>query len=439
MSAMAVGVWSFPVLLALIFLRVPIAAAMFGVGVVGSWLVTGRWTPILAQLKFLPYDTFASYSLSIIPLFLLMGQFAARGGLSQALFRAAAAYLGRLRGGLAMAAVGACAGFGAVCGSSLATAATVGQVALPELKARGYGERLATGALAAGGTLGILIPPSVVLVLYALIAEQNIAKLFAAAMVPGVLAMLGYWLTIALVARLSPDQAGAPVAVDAAERRAALLGVWPVAALFVAVIGGIYGGVFTPTEAAAVGAVGAGALAWARGGLGWRALGDALADAAAGTGMIFMIVLGAAVYAAFLASTQAPQAAAAWVAALEVSPWAVLCAILLAYLVFGCVMDSLSMILLTVPIFFPVVMALDLGLAPEEQALWFGVLALVAVEVGLITPPVGLNLFVIRGLSGAPIATVWRGAAPFVLSDLARIALMVAFPGLTLWLVRVLW
>jgi len=438
-SALAIGLWSFPVVLALIFLRIPIGLAMLGVGVIGSALVTGRWTPILAQLKSLPYETFSSYSLSIVPLFLLMGQFATKGGMSAALFRAASAWIGHKRGGVAMAAVGACAGFGAICGSSLATAATMGQVALPELKRHGYSDALATGALAAGGTLGILIPPSVVLVIYALLTEQNIAKLFVAAMAPGVLAMLGYMLTIALYVRLRPGAAGLARKADAMARRAALLAVWPVLAVFVVVIGGIYAGLFTPTEGAAVGAAGTGLIALARGGLGWRALGEALSATAVTTGMIFFIVLGAAVYNAFLASTQAPQTAAAWIGGLGFGPWTILTMILLAYLAFGCVMDSLSMILLTVPIFFPVVAALDFGLTPEETALWFGVLVLVVVEVGLITPPVGMNLFIINAMAGgAPLSATFRGAAPFVLSDIARVCLLVAFPAITLGLVRAL-
>ena len=440
MSNLEIGIWSFPALLALIFLRVPIGLAMLGVGVVGSWLATGRWTPILAQLKSLPYDTFSSYSLSIVPLFLVMGQFASRGGMSAALFRAAAALIGHRRGGMGMAAIGACAGFGAICGSSLATAATMGQVALPELKRRGYSDALATGALAAGGTLGILIPPSVVLVIYAIITEQNIAKLFAAAMIPGLLAAAGYMAAIALYVRVAPGAAGGAPRADRAERVAALVAVWPVAAIFLLVIGGIYAGVFTPTEGAAVGAFLAGAVALANGGLGLRGLADSLSATAVSTGMIFLIVLGAAVYNAFLASTQAPQTLAAWIAALGWSPLAVLAAILLAYLAFGCVMDSLSMILLTVPIFFPVVMLLDFGLSQEETALWFGVLVLVVVEVGLITPPVGMNLFVINAMArGAPMSATFRGAAPFVASDILRVVILVAFPALTLGLVRLLW
>ncbi len=440
MTSLELGLWSFPVLLAMIFLRIPIGLAMLIVGFFGTWLVTGSWVPILAQLKSLTYSTFSNYSLSIVPLFLLMGQFATRGGMSKALFKAAETWLGHRKGGVAMAAVGACGGFGAICGSSLATAATMGQVALPELKRYGYSGALATGCLAAGGTLGILIPPSVVLVIYAILTEQNIIKLFMAAMVPGVLAALGYMLTIAIYVRLKPDSAGHREPADYGERFSALIAVWPVLVIFAVVIGGIYLGWFTPTEGAAVGAAGTGLVALLNGGLNWRGLGECITGTATSTGMIFFIVLGAAVYNGFLAFSQLPQETANMVAAAGFSPWLVLLAILLCYLVFGCVMDSLSMILLTIPIFFPIVSALDFGLPAEEMALWFGIVVLITVEVGLITPPVGMNLFVINSLAkDVPLSVTYGGALPFVLSDMIRIAILVAFPAITLGLVRLLY
>lgn len=440
MTSLELGLWSFPLLLALIFLRVPIGLAMLLIGFFGTWLVTGSWTPILAQLKGLTYDTFSNYSLSIVPLFLLMGQFATRGGMSQALFKAAETWLGHRRGGVAMAAVGACAGFGAICGSSLATAATMGQVALPELRRYGYSGALATGCLAAGGTLGILIPPSVVLVIYAILTEQNIIKLFLAAMLPGALAALGYMITIAVYVRLKPDSAGQREPAAFGERLAALISVWPVLLIFLLVIGGIYLGWFTPTEGAAVGAAGTGLIALINGGLGWRGLGKCITGTAISTGMIFFIVLGAVVYNGFLAFSQLPQEAALTIATMGVSPWLVLVVILLCYLVFGCVMDSLSMILLTIPIFFPIVSALDFGLPAEEMALWFGVIVLIVVEVGLITPPVGMNLFVINSMApDVPLSRTYGGALPFVLSDMIRVAILVLFPTLTLGLVRLLY
>jgi C4-dicarboxylate transporter DctM subunit len=438
-SSIELAVWSFPVLLALIFVRVPIGLAMLLVGAVGSAMVNASWLQIMAQLKFLAYETFSNYSLSIIPLFLLMGQFATRGGMSEALFRAAEAWLGHRRGGVAMAAVGACAGFGAICGSSLATAATMGQVALPELRRFGYSGALSTGCLAAGGTLGILIPPSVILVIYAILTEQNIAKLFVAAFVPGILAALGYMLVIAIYVRLYPQSAGSRDRAGMSERARALVTVWPVLLVFLLVIGGIYLGIFTPTEGAAIGAAGTGLIALFRGGLGWRSLLDAVLQTAVATGMIFFIVLGAAVFNTFLAFSQLPQAAAQWVVESGFSPWTVLTLVLLCYLAFGCVMDSLSMILLTIPIFFPMVAVLDFGLGPEEFAIWFGILVLIVVEVGLITPPVGMNLYVINSMAErVPMGATFRGALPFVTSDIVRVIILAAFPGITLLALRLL-
>ncbi|WP_186395884.1 TRAP transporter large permease [Stappia sp. TSB10GB4] len=440
MSSLEYGLWSIPVLLLLIFLRLPIGLVMLMVGIAGTTLVTGSTVPILAQLKSLVYSTFSNYSLSIVPLFLLMGQFATRGGMSRALFRAAETMVGHRRGGVAMAAVAACGGFGAICGSSLATAATMGQVALPEMRRCGYSGALSTACLAAGGTLGILIPPSVVLVIYAILTEQNIAKLFVAAFIPGILAALGYMLTVSLYVRLRPGSAGSRDKASGAERIAALIAVWPVMVIFVAVIGGIYSGVFTPTEGAAVGAAGTGIVALLNGGLDRKGLVESFLSTASATGMIFFIVLGATVYNGFLAFSQLPQQSAAYVAGLGLSPWTVLVVILICYLIFGCIMDSLSMILLTIPIFFPIVAALDFGLPPEEFALWFGIIVLIVVEVGLITPPVGMNLFVINSMApNVPLSQTFRGVVPFIASDIVRVAILVLFPGLTLALVRLLY
>ncbi|WP_422366933.1 TRAP transporter large permease [Pelagibius sp.] len=437
MSGLALSGLAFAVMLGLIFLRMPIGAAMLLTGLTGTWIVTGSLTPVLAQMKSLTYDTFSSYSLSIVPLFLLMGQFAAKSGMSESLFRATADWLGHRRGGVAMAAVGACAGFGAVCGSSLATAATMGQVALPEMRRLRYSPALSTGVLAAGGTLGILIPPSVILVIYAILTEQNIIKMFAAALVPGLLAAAGYMITVAVYVRLWPDAASTARRVPYTQRLRTLVGVWPVVAIFALVIGGIYLGWFTPTEAAAIGAAATGIYALAVGRLSRRDFVDCVLAAASATAMIFFIVLGAQTLNTFLALTQTPQAAADWVIQSGLSPWMVLTLILACYLAFGCVMDSLSMILLTIPIFFPIVMALDFGLSPEETAIWFGVLALMVVEIGLITPPVGLNLFIIHSLAGdIPMGQTYRGVAPFIVSDVIRIVILVAFPFITLGLMR---
>ncbi|MEO1549909.1 MAG: TRAP transporter large permease [Pseudomonadota bacterium] len=436
MSDFALGLWSFPVLLVLIFLRIPIALAMLAVGFGGVWMVMGSSMMMMSQLKHVPFGTFSSYSLSIVPLFLLMGQFAALGGISAALFKAAETWLGHKRGGVAMAAVGACAGFGSICGSSLATAATMGQTALPELRKYGYSGQLATGALAAGGTLGILIPPSVILVIYAILTEQNIAKLFVAALIPGLLAAFGYMAAIWVYVTLNPEAAASRPRVPYRARFRALIPVWPVLLIFLLVVGGIYSGAFTPTEAAAVGAAGTGLLASVSGKMRWQGLKEAVLNTAQSTGMIFLIILGAALFNTFMALTGVPQKAAEAVGTLGLSPWLILAGVLLLYLVFGCVMDSLSMVLLTVPIFFPIMSALDFGMSATDFGLWFGILVLIVVEVGLITPPVGMNLFVINAMAkDIPIGQTFKGALPFVLTDLVRVVILVAFPGLTLGLV----
>jgi C4-dicarboxylate transporter DctM subunit len=437
MSGIELAAWSFPILLLMIFIRIPIGLSMMVCGLVGAWLIYGSPTPILNQLKQVTYSTFSSYSLSVIPLFLLMGQFAALGGLSQALFKAAEAWIGHRKGGVAMSAVGACAGFGAICGSSLATAATMGQVALPELKRAGYAGGISTATLAAGGTLGVLIPPSVVLVIYAVLTEQNIAKLFLAAFVPGILAAIGYMIVVSIYARLKPEEMGSLPPKPMKERWAATAKVWPVLVIFAVVVGGIYTGLFTPTEGAAVGAFGTGVAAWMSGGLNGKTLKGAIVGTAIATGMIFMIVLGAGVYNTFLALSQLPQAAADMVGGSGLSPMTVLVAVLLIYIVLGCFMDSLSMMLLTLPVFFPIVTALDFGLSPEEFAIWFGILVLIVVEVGLITPPVGMNLLVINAMAkDVPIMSTYKAVMPFVLSDLIRTVLLVMFPSITLFVLR---
>ena len=440
MSNFDAGLLSFVILLLLILLRMPIGLAMFSVGMCGLFYVNGGTTAGLARLKSETYGTFSSYSLSIVPMFLLMGQFATLGGMSQALFKAAESWLGHLRGGVAIAAIGACAGFGAICGSSLATAATMGQVALPEMKRYGYSGGFSSATLAAGGTLGILIPPSVILVIYAILAEQNIAKLFLAAFIPGILAAIGYMITISIYVRMNPDAAGVREAVPMQERIRSLIDVLPVLIVFLVVVGGIYLGLFTPTEGAAVGAAGTGLIALINGGLKGKAWFDSFYATAKSTAMIFFIVLGAAVYNGFLALTQVPQELANWVVESGFNPWVVLVMILVLYLIFGCVMDSLSMILLTIPIFFPIVSSLDFGLNPEEFAIWFGIIVLIVVEVGLITPPVGMNLFVINSMDReTPIVQTYKAVTYFVASDMIRVALLVIFPSISLILLRVMY
>ena len=429
----------FAALLLLIALRAPVGLAMLLVGAGGYLSIVDAGT-LLNYLKTTPYHLFANYTLSVIPLFILMGALAERGGLARDLFDAANALFGRRPGGMAMGVIGASACFGAVCGSSVATTATIGRAALPELKRFGYDPGLATGTVAVGGTLGILIPPSVILVVYAISTEQNIAKLFMAALVPGLLATLFYVLTIAVLTRLRPALAPPGGGVDAAERRRVLLNVIPVLLIAVVVIGGIYGGVFTPTESAAIGCVATLAVGLARRTLGGADVRGALLATAETTAMIFVILLGAEVFNAFLALSQAPDLLALWIGEQDFPPYGVLALLLFAYIVLGAVMDELAMILLTLPVFFPVVTALDFGLATtEETAIWFGVLVLVVVGIGLTAPPIGLNVFVVSSLAReVPIARTYRGVLPFLTTDVARLALLVAFPALSLWLVRAL-
>jgi C4-dicarboxylate transporter, DctM subunit len=439
MTGVEFGFVMFGVMLVLLAIRVPIGIAMLATGVAGYVTMTG-WAPLLNYLKTVAYGRYSVYDLSVVPMFLLMGQFASRGGLSKSLFDAANALIGHWRGGVAMAAIGACAAFGAICGSSLATAATMGQVALPELRRLRYEPALATGTLAAGGTLGILIPPSVVLVIYAILAEQNIAKLFMAAFVPGILAAIGYLIAIAVYVRLKPGSGPSGEFAPWHVRLKALRDVWPVLLLFLAVIGGIYGGVFTPTEAAAIGTVGALFFAVWLGRMRWRGLVECLYGTAEATGMIFLILLGADVLNVFLALTQMPVELAKWVGGTGLSPLVVLFLIIGIYLILGCLMDSLSMILLTVPIFLPIIMGFDyFGLNPTDKAIWFGIIALMVVEIGLITPPVGMNVYIINSLArDVPMAETFRGVVPFLISDVVRVTLLVFFPILSLWLVRTL-
>lgn len=428
----------FAALLGLLALRCPIGLAMLVVGCAGYAHIIDT-TRLLAYLKTTPFFLFANYTLSVIPLFILMGALAERGGLARDLFVAANALAGHKRGGLAMAVIGACAGFGAVCGSSVATTATFGRAALPELRRYGAAPGFATGTIAVGGVLGILIPPSVVLVVYAISTEQNIAKLFMAALIPGLLATAFYILTIAVVVRRRPELCPGGPRVPAEERRAALLNVIPVLLIALVVVGGIYGGVFTPTESAAVGCAATLLTGLARRTLAPRAVIEALKATAETTAMIFAILLGAEVFNAFLALSQAPDLLAVWVADQGFPPLGVLCAFLFVYIVLGAVMDELAMMLLTLPVFFPVITALDFGLTSEETAIWFGILVLIVVGIGLTAPPIGLNVFVVSGLArDVPIGEIYRGVLPYLVTDFARLGLCVAFPALSLALVRLL-
>jgi TRAP-type C4-dicarboxylate transport system permease large subunit len=459
-------------MMVLAFLRLPIALAMGLVGVVGyAYMRDWSWTAALASVQTKIYETGRNYTLSVVPLFILMGNFVTRAGMSQELFRAAYAFIGHLRGGLAMATIVGCAGFGAICGSSIATAATFAKVAYPSMKRFGYSDALATGAIAAGGTLGILIPPSTIMVIYGIMTGTSIGKLFAAGILPGILATLLLCGAVQYVSWRDPKAgprgerlswkerlatleglawfAGVGVAVIGATQLgwlpsddAAVLGalavfglsliykgITSVVALFVLVMGGIYGGVFTAVEGAGVGAFGAMVFALARGTLSWGSLYAALVESARTTSMLFMILIGALMFAEFVNITSMPTDLKDFVTRFQISPIMVVAVIMVIYVLLGTAMEELSMILLTVPIFFPLIV--HLGMDP----LWFGVLIVCVVEIGLISPPVGMNLFVLKTLlPGVATSTVFRGVLPFMAADCVRLAILIAFPVISLYL-----
>ncbi len=439
MSGTTIGLMGFGCLLAMLAVRVHIAMAMFITGS-GIYLVLngGETASLLYTLNNLVYARVSNYDLAVIPLFILMGQFATHGGLSKALFKAASTLVGHWRGGLAMAATAACAAFGAICGSSLATAATMGQVALPELKAHGYSGKLSTATLAASGTLGIMIPPSVPLVIYAVLTQESIGKLFVAAVVPGIIAALGYLLVIAIIVRRDPTAGPAGEKTPFADMIKAQINIIPVVMVFLVVIVGIYGGWANPTEAASIGAAACGILACLTGGMRTKGMLASIYGTAHATGMIFMVLIGADLLNSSLALSQMPTELATWVQQSGLAPLLVLSCILIIYIILGCVMDSLAMILLTIPIFYPVVMGLDFfGMPVEDKSIWFGILALMVVEIGLVHPPVGMNLYVINKLAkDVPMKDTALGVMPFLASDFIRIVVLVFVPGLCLGLVH---
>jgi tripartite ATP-independent transporter DctM subunit len=438
MSGPAIAALGFVAMLLLIAARMPVGLAMLTIGSAGYVYFAGL-PAFLSYMNSTPFYLFSNYTLSVIPLFILMGAVAERSGLSTKLFTAAASLVGHRRGGMAMAVIGACTAFGAICGSSVATTATFARTSLPELARYRYAPRLAAGTVAVGGTLGILIPPSIILVVYAITTEQNIAKLFKAALIPGLMAALFYCLVIALIVRRSPEAGPAHARVGGAKRVKALLTVWPVLLLAVVVVGGIYGGVFTPTEGAGVGAVAMLLIAVTQRALDWAKFKECLLQTAETSAMIFAIVLGSEVFEGFLALSQLPARAAALVGETGWPAFAVIAMLMLIYILLGAVMDELAMILLTLPVFFPIVMALDFGLPAEETAIWFGILVLIVVGIGLVAPPIGLNVFVVAAIAReVPIASVYRGVLPFIAADIVRLSLVVTFPALALWLVRVL-
>jgi len=428
MSPSAVtGLVGIGILLVLLFSRIHIGIGMGLVGFVGFAYLKGLSSG-LGLLKTVPYSTFSQYSLSVIPLFMLMGAFTFAAGLSEDLYETAHKWLGQLRAGLAMATVGACACFAAISGSSLATAATLGTVTLPEMKRYKYDPALAAGSVAAGGSIGILIPPSVILILYGIITEQSIGKLFLAGFTPGVLEAVFYMITIVILANLNPSIGPPGPKTTFRDKMFSLAKTWESIVLFVLVIGGIYLGVFTPTEAAGFGALVAFFFAVFKKRLNWLNFRECLVSTAKNAGMLFVIIMGAMLLGYFLSVSRIPFELASFVTGIEVNRYVILIFILLLFLLLGCVMDTMAIVLLTVPIFYPVIV--ELGFHP----IWFGILVVRTAEMGLITPPVGLNVFIIRGISNIPMEIIFRGILPFLMADVCHVALLIALPQISLFL-----
>jgi len=428
MTPFTVGLIAIVILCILLISRMPIGFAMAVVGIAG-FAYLGGINAAHGVLRTTPYATFADYGLSVIPLFILMGQFCFFAGLSKDLYDTAYSWLGQLPGGLGMATVGACTGFAAVSGSSLATAATMGAVALPEMRRYKYDPALATGCVAAGGSIGILIPPSIVFILYGIITEQSIGKLFLAGLIPGLLESVSYIITIYILCKINPRLGPRSPKMSFIQKIASLKNTWVVLLLFVLVMGGLYMGVFSPTEAAGVGAFGAFIFGIARRRFSWQTFNSSLIEAGKTTAMLFIIILGATILNHFLALSRLPFELAHITAGIVANRYIILGGILLIYFVLGCVMDSVAIMILITPIFFPVV--ISLGFNP----IWFGVLMVRACEIGMITPPVGLNVFVLRGVAkDVPMYTIFRGVIPFLIADIFNVALLIAIPQLSLLL-----
>jgi tripartite ATP-independent transporter DctM subunit len=412
----------------LAFLRIPLALAMSLVGLVGLGLMRG-WVPAFASTSQVIFETGFQYVLSVIPLFVLMGNFVARAGMARELYTAANAFVGHRRGGLAMASIIASGGFGAICGSSIATAATMTRVAYPEMKRHGYRDTLAAGAIASGGTLGILIPPSTILVIYGIITETDIGKLFIAGILPGLVAITCLCLAVIVITWRDPSAGPPGERATWAQRWAAVRGIWGVVVLFALVIGGIYGGVFTATEGAGVGAAGAFLFALLRGTLSWKTLAQILLESTRTTAMLFTILIGAMIFSSFVNFTSMPGDLRDWLLQFSPHPIMVVAAMMAIYVALGLVMEELSMVLLTIPVFFPVIVGL--GFDP----VWFGILIVTVVEIGMISPPVGMNLFVMNSLlPDVKLTDIFRGVWPFVLADIVRLCILIAFPAIALWL-----
>jgi tripartite ATP-independent transporter DctM subunit len=428
MSADAVAILGFVALFVLMLLRVPVGMAMGLVGVTGYSYLVGPG-PALKLVGQTSMRTVTDYTFGVIPMFMLMGALVSVSGVSRELFKAANSMIGHLRGGLGVATVVACGGFAAICGSSVATAATFSAVAYPEMRRFNYPQSFSTGVIAAGGTLGAILPPSTVLAVYAILTQQDIGKLFMAGIVPGILAMAMYVLTIAIIVKLRPDWLPGGEVKPWSERFKDLRNVWAPLVLFVFVIGGLYGGFFTPTEAGGVGASGAFILGLVRRKLDGPKIREALLSATRTAAAVFTVLIGALLFGYFLTITQSPQKLTEFLTGLGIGRYGVLALIMLMYLVLGCLMDAMAMIILTVPIIFPVIV--HLGLDP----IWFGVIIVMTVELGLIHPPVGMNVFVIKSVvKDVSFTTIFKGVLPFIVTDIVRLVILIAFPVIALWL-----
>jgi len=429
---MTEALFGFGAMLLLVLLQVPVAFAMALIGVLGlAWI--RNWPSAYTLVGSVVQESGFQYLLSVVPLFILMGNLITQSRLSRELYAAAYAFLGHRKGGLAMSTIVACGGFGAVCGSSLATTATMSKVAYPEMRELGYDKALASGSIAAGGTLGILIPPSVVMVIYAILTQQSIGKMFAAGILPGLLAIGLYLLAVRWTIWRRPGSGPRGERKGWPQRAQALREVWGVLLLFAVVMGGIYGGVFTATEAAGIGACGAFLFALARGRLTWAIMGEVLVESARTTGMLFMVLIGALMFANFINFTSLPRDLQDMVQQFSIHPTMVIVAICVIYVLLGCVLESMSMVLLTVPVFYPLVQGLGFDL------IWFGIIVVVVTEISFITPPVGLNVMVLKSLlPDVPMRTLFAGVMPFVVVDIVRLGVLIAFPAIALTLPRYL-
>jgi tripartite ATP-independent transporter DctM subunit len=428
MSNLEIGAWGVGALLLVLFLRVPIGVALALVGVCGYAAVDG-WRKALAMMGSVPFELASAYSLSVVPLFILMGAVASRAGMSRELFDAANAIFSGFRGALTNATIGACAAFGAICGSSIATAATFSKVAIPEMRRHGYEDGLAAGCVAAAGTLGILIPPSVILAIYSLVAEQSLSKLFAAALLPGLLLAALYILVVLVIARLKPEWTPKVPAMGLGARLRAAKDMWKLVLLFFLAVVGIYLGWFSPTEAAAVAAFTAVVIGFATRTLSLRGLADALLDTVFSTAMLFFIIVGAFVFSRFIVLTRLPNELATWVQAAGFGPLVIVLAVIALYFVLGTFLEEVSTILITVPVILPLMASVG------YDGIWFGIFVTVMATIGLISPPVGLTVFVIQAQNpDIPAARIYRGTLPFLAADFVLVGLLVAFPALALWL-----